>query len=171
MTAITNLPAGLRQQLAELVRSPDWPNRAIVIKPIRDPMQLPVPHDTVGDAEAAVAQGGKDIRRAIPPELKPGRSANLFEADKRLPTMKLMAGRDGSLEFWEQSSLMRAGGRPMLTITNGGQVLFYDKRPPLVLLDKQYREYYNSVHKCLGLLTEGRVEMLAIRGRGASPTP
>ncbi len=55
MTAITNLPPGLREQLMQLVESPGWPNRTIVIKPIRDPMQLPVPHDTIEDAEAAVA--------------------------------------------------------------------------------------------------------------------
>jgi hypothetical protein len=171
MTAITDLPPVLRERLMELVKSPEWPNRTIVIRPIRDPLELHVPHNTIEDAEAAVAQAGKDIGRAIPPELKPGRSTNLFEAGERLPSMKLMARRDGSLEFWKPSSPMRPGGRATVTITRYGQVLYYGKRPPLVLLDKQYREYYNTVHKCLGLLTEGNVEMVPVRGRGASPKP
>jgi hypothetical protein len=128
MTVITNLPTGFRQQLMQLVESPGWTNRTIVIKPIQDPMQLPVPHNAFEDAEAAVAQA-------------------------------------------EQSSLMRNGGRAMVTITRDGQVLYYGKRPPLVLLDKQYREFYNSVLKCRSLLTEGRVEKVPVRGRGASPKP
>ncbi len=50
-------------------------------------------------------------------------------------------------------------------------MLYYGKRPPLVLLDKRYREYYNSMQECLRLLTEGHVKTLPVRGRGASPRP